>query len=97
MREDRIEISLTKACDLAYNFLINNDYQKGFIGVYELPDKWIFRGRMFKGNFIEYGGNPISVSKKDGKIEWFPFSVVENHRAYLKSEDVKVDEKYLYH
>lgn len=64
MREDRSEITLTEACELAYNFLKDNDYREGFTGVFELPDKWIFRGRMFKGNFVEYGGSPISVKKR---------------------------------
>ena len=52
---------------------------------------------MYRGKFVEYGNNPITVNKKSGKIEKLRLATVENLGIYRESHNVVVPEKYMYH
>ena len=78
-------IELKSAVEIARKAFVSGGYLDKVICVYDLPEKWIFFGRMKEGTGTEYGNCPVTVNKTTGAVEWYrinsPVNISEASKA----------------
>lgn len=83
-----------KACDIARDKFIKQEYKDGFCDICDIGDRWLFIGRSLDKGVAEYGNCPVTIDKETGKVDEFPFSLVENYDLYYESEGIEIPPQY---
>ena len=61
-----------EAAQKARELFIKGEYEIPLLSACELPDKWLFNGRMYKDiKGAIYGECAVSVDKDTGKASWY--------------------------
>lgn len=82
------------ACEIAYKCFSQTKGLKGISELFDMDQYWLFWGKGFADNKVQYGNVPIVINKQTGEGNYFPLSDPDNMDMFRKAEKMEVPEKY---
>ena len=87
-------INLSQASEVAYNHFCKKNELKGISDIYATEEYWLFFGRDFPENVVDYGNVPIAIRKDTGEAFYFMLSDLENMKIFKGATTIEVPDKY---
>lgn len=85
-------MTFEQACKIAYKYFKDEAEKFTLTSAEDIGDKWLFEGG--EPGIVLYGMLPITVDKKNGKIELFILPDKDNFKILEKAKQIEIPKEY---